>query len=71
MTVWVVLVTRVSEHSIITEVDGVYIHNHFAIRRATELRDREKALVTIQHHAVLDSNVKETDNDHSAAPVGR
>ena len=37
--VYVVLVTRLSEHTLLTEIDSVWTHNFLASRRVAQLRD--------------------------------
>lgn len=49
--VFVVLVTRLSEHSVITETAGCYAHMYLAVRRVADLKETEPhALVSITKH---------------------
>jgi len=52
--VWLVIVTRYSEHNTITEVDSVWTHNFLAQRRMLEIRtiERDNVLAHCAKHII-------------------
>lgn len=69
--VWLVLVVRISEHSIITQVDSVWTHNFLAQRRMQTVKETEPATTTAYCEKHLISGGTKAVQDYARTALRR